>query len=829
MRKERNQIDPAKPALILTYGSCPGKVQPLDREVLVIGRAPSCDLVLNSPEVSPVHCLLIRTRDGWLLRNTNPRVGTQLNGEAVQDVRLADDDSLQIGTFSFKVHLPPTADSKPVAVAAPVANAAPSEAALPGTKTRRLLASRQRLVRLAWTLRRRLHQHRAMARVEKQSMAQREAELDQRTVAVDARQRECENLLSLLEEQEDEVNDRRQEVLAAAAALEASRREAEQEVARQVAAAEAHILSARHHEPNTAPEMLRELEARKAELDAFARHLQEQRQGADAELDAQRAENEALRRRLAELERDAPDRVNLDAPEAVPDAELDALRGQLETLRAEYEAARLRLADLERDLGDKARLEKESAVHAEELAYLRDKLQAAREELKRLEDQDAGRQAEGVADSDVLRAENGQLQQRLAVAAEEKARLQARLEEQWRELIPLRDRARALEEELRRSRTAGAPTDHREHAELVTAVETLLAENEEFRQRLLSQSETLKAADGLEQRVQALQAEADSLRSRLQVQMEKATDPTIRLPGEGVGKEPASAIHPDRYLRTENEELKARLAAQEAALLERERLVGLSEALQLEVATLRVRLYGRTEEPPMGDPSPELGWRELIASAGTESLLKENDALRDRLAEQQSRLAEANRLRVELEALRTEAGTNGAAASPPLADDERERLTARIAELEGEVRQRDDRIAELQDELTNLKGEVHYDNRVALQQERLALEEERAALERELANLRDDREELDAAGQAAELQAAQERGQITREWAELTRKREEFQLELEKGKRDNIRENLDRVRRIKEEVQGKRDGSLASQVAQRIGERRKIEPAKAPE
>jgi len=375
--------------------------------------------------------------------------------------------------------------------------------------------------------------------------------------------------------------------------------------------------------------------------------------------------------------------------------------------------------------------------------------------------------------------------------------------------------------------TAGAPTDHREHTELVTAVETLLAENEEFRQRLLNQAETLKAADGLEERVKALQAEADSLRSRLQVQTEKATDPTIRLPGEGVGKEPASAIHPDRYLRTENEDLKARLAAQEAALLERERFVGLSEALQLEVATLRVRLYGRTEEPPMGDPSPELGWRELIASAGTESLLKENDALRDRLAEQQSRLAEANRLRDE--APRAEPGANGEAASPPLADDERERLTARIAELEGEVRQRDDRIAELQDELANLKGEVHYDNRVALQQERLALEDERAALERELAHLRDDRLELDVAAQSAELQAAQERAQITREWAELKRKREEFQLEMEKGKRDNIRENLDRVRRIKEEGQGKRDGSLAAQVAQRIGERRKIEPAKAPE
>ncbi len=184
---------------------------------------------------------------------------------------------------------------------------------------------------------------------------------------------------------------------------------------------------------------------------------------------------------------------------------------------------------------------------------------------------------------------------------------------------------------------------------------------------------------------------------------------------------------------------------------------------------------------------------------------------------------------MEQEAPRTEPGTNGDAAPPPLADDERERLTARIADLEGEVRQRDDRIAALLEELSALKAEVDFDDRVALEEERQALQEERAALERELANLRDDREELDAAGQAAELQAAQERGQITREWAELNRKREEYQLELEKGKRDNIRDNLDRVRRIKEEVQGKRDGSLAAQVAQRIGERRKIEPAKAPE
>src|SRR5947209_5226464 len=345
MRKDRNQIDPKKPALILTYGSCPGKVRPLDRDFLVIGRAPACDLVLNSPEVSPVHCLLIKTREGWLLRNTNPRVGTQLNGEAVQDVRLVDDDSLQIGTFSFKVHLPPTADSGPVPAAAPVADVAPVTP-LPGTKTRRLQASRQRLVRLAWNLRRRLHQHRAMARIEKQSMAQREADLEQRAQALDARQRECENLLAQLEEQQADVNDGRQEVLDAAAALEVSRRAAE---------------------PVAPSEMLAELEARKAELDSFARHLQEQRQEADAALDAQRAENEQLRRRLAELERDAPDRVNLDAPEAPPDAELDAARGQLEALRAEHEAARQRLAELERDLADKARVENESAVHAEEL------------------------------------------------------------------------------------------------------------------------------------------------------------------------------------------------------------------------------------------------------------------------------------------------------------------------------------------------------------------------------------------------------------------------------------------------------------------------------
>src|SRR5262249_40932893 len=112
MRKElEDRLERSQPALIVTYGNTTRKVRPLDRDVLMLGKSSACDVSLKSPEVYPVHALVVRTADGWRVKDCTGRGATRLNGRSVQDEALTDGDMIQIGTFSFQAHLPPVRKS----------------------------------------------------------------------------------------------------------------------------------------------------------------------------------------------------------------------------------------------------------------------------------------------------------------------------------------------------------------------------------------------------------------------------------------------------------------------------------------------------------------------------------------------------------------------------------------------------------------------------------------------------------------------------------------------------------------------------------------------
>ena len=137
-------IDATRPALVLTYGSAPGKCRPLEGDLLVLGRGRACDIGLASPEIAESHCVVYRTPGGWRLRDCGSCTGTRVNGKPVTDVRLCDEDVVQVGRFTFHVQLPKPAPSGP-----------------PTGRDRRAERSRRGLARLALALRRRLHQERA--------------------------------------------------------------------------------------------------------------------------------------------------------------------------------------------------------------------------------------------------------------------------------------------------------------------------------------------------------------------------------------------------------------------------------------------------------------------------------------------------------------------------------------------------------------------------------------------------------------------------------------------------------------------------------------------
>ncbi len=165
MRKEHDeQFDPSKPALIVTYGNTTRKHRPLVGDLVVIGRSSCCDIGLVSPEVAPIHCVILHSADGWRVRDCTGRSGTRVNGKSVNDVLLDDGDTLQIGTFSFQLNLPRSAPTERRAPPVQPPAVGPSQVAgnkADEAKIVHLKQSRERLARHALNLRRRLREQKA--------------------------------------------------------------------------------------------------------------------------------------------------------------------------------------------------------------------------------------------------------------------------------------------------------------------------------------------------------------------------------------------------------------------------------------------------------------------------------------------------------------------------------------------------------------------------------------------------------------------------------------------------------------------------------------------
>ena len=104
-----NKHDPAKdsqPALMPLHGLQDKKPRYLDRDSIIVGRAHGCDLCLDAPDVSNLHCVISRTPEGYRIRDCGSRAGTKINGESIKAATLQDGDVLQLGLFSFSVRLP---------------------------------------------------------------------------------------------------------------------------------------------------------------------------------------------------------------------------------------------------------------------------------------------------------------------------------------------------------------------------------------------------------------------------------------------------------------------------------------------------------------------------------------------------------------------------------------------------------------------------------------------------------------------------------------------------------------------------------------------------
>lgn len=235
MRKEcEAPIKPGQAVLIVTYGNTSRKHCPLDGDLVVLGRASTCDISMVSPEVAPVHCVLQRGRDGWRIRDCcGGRLATRLNGRPVHEEALHDSDVLQIGTFSFEVRLP---SARPT----PVPGSTPFVDDRMASRLRQLQRSRRNLVRLALRLRQRGRKANSLpptlAELERQAQCLRGLQRDYEALV-----KQYETRLGELEKAEREVCDERAALESECAERQTSLEQAEHEMARRQAEVQTHL------------------------------------------------------------------------------------------------------------------------------------------------------------------------------------------------------------------------------------------------------------------------------------------------------------------------------------------------------------------------------------------------------------------------------------------------------------------------------------------------------------------------------------------------------------------------------------------------------------
>jgi pSer/pThr/pTyr-binding forkhead associated (FHA) protein len=301
MQRDKDIFDPTRPALRVTYGNTAKKHRVLDGDLIVLGRSSVCDFNLVSPEVAPVHCVLVRVADGWKLRDCSGRPGTRVNGKVVQEVLLDDGDIIQIGAFSFQAHLPPghTPHSQPESI--------------PPERYNRTQRSRRRLVEWVQQLRKQLGQRfKAVEQADSRLLAER-ADLSTRWQALQTHEREYHLRMTRLELSErdlatdratldkeyrslqEEVERHTASVQQFAVDTERSRKELEERRAAVEAELRATKQAARPTETTqtVTDEESRKLELRARELEHFANHLRRTQQG--------RSDLEEISRLVAEL------------------------------------------------------------------------------------------------------------------------------------------------------------------------------------------------------------------------------------------------------------------------------------------------------------------------------------------------------------------------------------------------------------------------------------------------------------------------------------------------------------------------------------------------
>jgi serine phosphatase RsbU (regulator of sigma subunit) len=98
-------------------GSCPGQLVELQGERMVMGRHPSCQIVLDNAAVSRNHAQILESHGTYYLEDLRSRNGTLLNGTRIQGrTEISDNDEIRVCevVLRFYLGLPPDSSDAPL-------------------------------------------------------------------------------------------------------------------------------------------------------------------------------------------------------------------------------------------------------------------------------------------------------------------------------------------------------------------------------------------------------------------------------------------------------------------------------------------------------------------------------------------------------------------------------------------------------------------------------------------------------------------------------------------------------------------------------------------
>jgi hypothetical protein len=100
---------PAKKAAqdILYFQLDDGPMNPIRKDVFLIGRGSKCDCVIQHRSVSREHAVITKERGGWFIEDLNSANGTWFNGEQIGKHKLTGGEELQISNYRLRFSVRP--------------------------------------------------------------------------------------------------------------------------------------------------------------------------------------------------------------------------------------------------------------------------------------------------------------------------------------------------------------------------------------------------------------------------------------------------------------------------------------------------------------------------------------------------------------------------------------------------------------------------------------------------------------------------------------------------------------------------------------------------